>query len=163
MVCAVDLIKGIGICAGMAVPFVEGATGGVVTDFAAKGRAALKLLTEDGLDLVYIHVEAPDESGHRGSYEAKINAVEKIDSDILGLMIPELERRGERFKVLLLPDHPTPVAIKTHIGDPMPFAIYDSARELLPHAAAYSEKDAAETGLFIEKGCELMGSFIKGE
>ena len=163
VVCAVDLIKGLGLCAKMAVPNVPGATGGMVTNYAGKGEAALKLLTEGGCDLVYIHVEAPDESGHRASLKHKISAIEHIDSDILGLLIPELEKRGEEFSVLLLPDHPTPLSLMTHIGDPVPFAIYSSSRGLTPHAAAYSERAAAETGIYEEKGCELMGKFIRGE
>ena len=162
VVCAVDLIKGLGLCADMKVPFVEGATGGVVTDYKSKARAALKLLTEEGCDLVYIHVEAPDESGHKGSLKHKIDAIEHIDSDILGFILPELEKRGEEYSVLLLPDHPTPIAIRTHVADPVPFVIYRSDKEMLPHAAAYSEKDAKETEVFVEEGAELMGEFIKG-
>lgn len=163
VVCAVDLIKGLGLCAGMKVPFVEGATGGVVTNYSGKAEAALKLLVEDGCDLVYIHVEAPDESGHKGSVKCKMDAIEHIDSDILGYILPELELRGEQYSVLLLPDHPTPISLMTHVGDPVPFVIYRSDKELLPHAEVYNEKEAAQTGVFVENGHELMGMFIKGE
>lgn len=118
VICAVDLLKGLGICTGMDVPFVPGATGAKRTDFAAKGKKALELL-DSGLDLVYVHVEAPDESGHAGDVECKVEAIENIDRHILGYLMDNLKARGEDFAVMLLPDHPTPIEIRTHSSDPV--------------------------------------------
>lgn len=155
MVCAVDLLKGLGKCAGMKVPFVPGATGAKRTDFAAKGKAALKLLDE-GCDLVYIHVEAPDESGHAGDLPCKIEAIENIDKNITGFLIEALKARREDFRILFTPDHPTPVSIRTHTPDPVPFVLYDSRCLCSPSAERYTEKDAKQTGLFLSEGPMLM-------
>ena len=159
VICAVDLLKGLGICTGMDVPFVPGATGAKRTDFAAKGKKALELL-DSGLDLVYVHVEAPDESGHAGDVECKVEAIENIDRHILGYLMDNLKARGEDFAVMLLPDHPTPIEIRTHSSDPVPFVLYDSRRECIPRALSYCEAEAEKTGLFIEKGHTLMKKFI---
>lgn len=161
VICAVDLIKGIGGCAGMQTPFVPGATGGMRTDFAAKGRAALQLL-DDGCDLVYIHVEAPDESGHHGDVRCKIDAIEAIDREILEFLMAELSARGEAYRILLTPDHPTPIAIRTHTPDPVPFVLYDSTRDASPCAETYSERSAQATGQFLEEGPMLMQRLISG-
>ena len=160
VICAVDLIRGIGRCAGMRYLPVAGATGGMVTDYAGKAAAALQLLAED-CDLVYIHVEAPDECGHQGDKEAKIRAISALDQEMLGPMLAEMRRRGEPFAVLLTPDHPTPLAVRTHVSDPVPFVIYRSDRELTPHAAAYSEAAAAATGLFLPAGPLLMQTLLQ--
>ena len=159
VICAVDLLKGLGICTGMDVPFVPGATGAKRTDFAAKGKKALELL-DRGLDLVYVHVEAPDESGHEGAVECKVEAIENIDRHILGYLMDNLKARGEDFAVMLLPDHPTPIEIRTHNSDPVPFVLYDSRRKRAPSAPSYCEAEAEKTGLFIEKGHTLMKKFI---
>lgn len=159
VVCAVDLIKGLGICTGMKVPFVPGATGAKRTDFAAKGRMALKMLRED-CELVYIHVEAPDESGHAGDIPCKVDAIEAIDRDVLGYVMDGLRADGEDFAVLLTPDHPTPIEIRTHCADPVPFVLYRSDAERGPHASHYTEKAAASTGLFLPEGPMLMQKLI---
>ena len=155
MVCAVDLLKGLALCAGMEVPFVLGATGGKRTDFAAKGRAALQLL-ESGCDLVYIHIEAPDESGHAGDTACKIEAIEKIDSEIIRFLTDALHARSEDFRLLFTPDHPTPLHLKTHTGNPVPFLLFDSRRPLSPSALRYTEAEAAKTGVFLGEGPLLM-------
>ncbi len=161
VVCAVDLIKGLGLCAGMKVADVEGATGNINTNFEGKAHAALELL--DDADLVYIHVEAPDESGHRGELDNKIKSAERIDRDILGYLLSELKKRGVVHSVMLLPDHPTPMSTRTHAGDPVPFVLYSSEHNSASSAPCYSEKAAAATGVYIDKGCTLMGRFINGE
>jgi len=157
VVCAVDLIKGLGICAGMEVPYVEGATGAKRTDFAAKGRKALELLKSD-VDFVYIHVEAPDESGHAGDIQCKIDAIEAIDKDILGYLEEGLRAAGEDYAIMLLPDHPTPIEIRTHSTDPVPFVLYRSDAER-QGPAVYTEASAAGTGLHVEQGYTLMKKF----
>lgn len=160
MVCAVDLLKGLGKCAGMEVPFVPGATGAKRTDFAAKGFAALQLLNS-GCDLVYIHIEAPDESGHAGDIACKMEAIEKIDKHITGYLMNELQKQGEPFRMLFTPDHPTPIALKTHTADPIPFVLYDSRKRLNPSGERYTESEAAKTGLFLEKGPMLMQMLLE--
>ena len=162
VVCAVDLIKGIGLCAGMRVPHVEGATGAKRTDFAAKGRAALELL-QDGCDLVYIHIEAPDECGHAADTACKIEAIESIDRLVLGYLMEELNKAGEAYCMLLTPDHPTPIALRTHTADPVPFVLYCSERDSAPSAAAYTEAAAAATGLYLSEGPMLMEKLVSSE
>ena len=154
MVCAVDLIRGLGLCAGMRVRTPKGATGGMVTDCRAKGEAALQLL-QDGCDLVYVHIEAPDECGHQGNPTAKVAAIEAIDRDILGYLTDALGAAGEDYRVLVCPDHPTPVSIRTHTAEPIPFMVYDS-RKAAEGAARYTEDEAAKTGLLLPEGPMLM-------
>ena len=155
---AVDLIKGIGITAGLEVINVEGATGNITTNFANKGKAALKALL-DGNDYVYIHVEAADESGHRGEAENKIKSIELIDSDIIGPLLKGLEEAGEDYRIMVMPDHPTPVALKTHTADPVPFIIYDST-DKKDGIEAFTENIASKTGLFLNNGMELSKVFL---
>ncbi len=159
VVCGVDLIRGIGLCAGMHAPYIEGATGAKVTDFAAKGRAALKFLRE-GSDMVYVHVEAPDESGHAGDAKCKVWTIESIDKEILGPLMEGLRADGEDFAVLLTPDHPTPVPVRTHTPDAIPFVLYTSRRNAGPSALAYDEESAKATGLFVAHGPSLMKKLI---
>ncbi len=158
VVCAVDLIRGLGLCAGMKAPLVSGATGGMVTDYAGKADAALKLLQE-GCDLVYIHIEAPDECSHHGNYSAKIAAIEAIDELVLGRIQKALG--DEPYRILLTPDHPTPVARMTHTGDPVPFVLYDNT-EKGSKQRGYSENEARKTGLYLPRGYELMKALIGG-
>ncbi len=158
MVCAVDLLKGIAISAGLKLYEVEGATGGVVTNFLGKGETALKALTE-GNDFVYVHVEAPDESGHQGNIKAKINAIEQIDQNIVGTLFNGLTKLKEDFAIMVLPDHPTPIETRTHAKEPVPFMIY-SSRENLGSNDSYSEKDAEKTKLFVPVGSELIKEFF---
>lgn len=161
VISAVDLIKGIGICAGMKVIEVEGATGNIDTNFRRKGEAALQTLL-DGQDLVYIHVEAPDECGHRGEMENKIRAIELIDEEIVGPLLQGLEAAHEEYSILVMPDHPTPLAIKTHISDPVPYVLYRSAKPVDSGISTYTEETASGTGIYVERGCDLMKKLLEG-
>ena len=156
VISAVDLIKGIGICAGMEVLDVPGATGNINTNFAGKAETALKGL-ENGLDYVYIHIEAPDEASHQGELKTKIKAIEKID-EILGQILQRLKIR-EEFKVMVLPDHPTPMRTRTHSSDPVPFVIYDSRAEKRENRK-FNEETAAQAPLVIDEGHKLMDYFL---
>ncbi len=157
MISAVDLLKGIGKFANMSVVEVEGATGYIDTNFKGKAEAAVKALA-DGQDFVYIHVEAPDECGHRNEVQNKVKSLEIIDKEILGAILPELDKYDD-YKVMILPDHPTPLALKTHTSDPVPFMIYTKSVKV-DGKASFNEETAKETGLFIEKGPSLMKYFI---
>lgn len=151
MISAVDLLKGIAVGAGMRVIEVEGATGGLETNYEGKAMAAVRALTEDGCDFVYVHVEAPDEMGHQGSIEKKIQAIEALDARVIRVVCEEMEKRGEAYRMLIMPDHPTPIRVRTHTTDPVPFLLYDSRHEAacgLP----YSERNAASTGLLVQQG-----------
>ena len=156
---AVDLIKGIGITAGLDVINVEGATGNITTNFANKGKAALKALL-DGKDYVYIHVEAPDECGHRGEIENKIKSIELIDRDIIGPLTEGLKNAGEDFTILVMPDHPTPIITKTHARDAVPFMIYRSNKPA-EGVDSFDEESAKETGLYVPNGPELAKMFME--
>lgn len=160
VISAVDLIKGIGLCAGMKVIEVEGATGNIDTNFKGKGEAALKTLL-DGQDLVYIHVEAPDECGHHGDLEGKIQAIERIDQDIVGPLLKGLEAAGEDYSILVMPDHPTPISIKTHISDPIPYLLYCSTDVTDSGIDTYTEKTGKSTGVYVEPGYLLMQQLLK--
>lgn len=155
VISAVDLIKGIGICAGMNVIEVEGATGNIDTNFKGKGEAALKTLL-DGQDLVYIHVEAPDECGHHGDLEGKIRAIELIDELVMAPLLEGLRAAGEEYSILVMPDHPTPLAIKTHISDPVPYLLYRSTQQMESGVGVYTEKAAMATGHYVPQGQKLM-------
>lgn len=162
VISAVDLIKGIGLCAGMKVIEVEGATGNIDTNFKGKGEAALKTLL-NGQDLVYIHVEAPDECGHHGDLEGKIQAIERIDQDIVGPLLKGLEEAGEDYSILVMPDHPTPISIKTHISDPIPYLLYCSTDVTDSGIDTYTEKTGKSTGVYVEPGYLLMQQLLKIE
>lgn len=161
VVCAVDLIKGIGFCAGMNVPDVKGATGALDTDYCAKRDAAINEL-KNGADLVYIHVEAPDECGHQGKVNDKIKAIENIDEYILSGVLEYLRSINEPFRVLLLPDHPTPISARTHIRAPVPFVLYDSENEINSGIDVYSERSGENSGCYIDYGTKLMELLIGG-
>ena len=139
VISAVDLIKGIGKCAGMDVIEVEGATGNVHTNFDGKAQAAVKALRE-GADFVYVHVEAPDECGHRAELENKVLSIELIDEKIIGYIEDEMKKDGEDYRFLILPDHPTPIALRTHTMDPVPYIMYDSTNEVDNNVISYDEK-----------------------
>lgn len=160
VISAVDLIKGIAVLAGMNSIDVEGANGNHDTNYKGKADAAFDALTKDGSDFVYIHLEGPDECGHRGEADNKKYAVEMIDEKIIGYLKKRLEDAGIEYKMMILPDHPTPIKLKTHVSDPIPFIIYDPSNETV-HDRRYTEKEAGETGLYIEKGYELMSRFLK--
>ena len=160
VISAVDLIKGIAKCAGMNSIDVEGATGNCETNWDGKARAALDALLS-GSDFVYIHMEAPDEMGHQGLPEKKKYAVETIDKKVVKFLKDELEKRGIDYRMMILPDHPTPIKLKTHVSDPVPYIIYDSTNETDDNESlSYTENDAKKTGVYIEKGYTLMNRFL---
>ena len=154
VISAVDLIHGIGLGLGMRSIPVENITGNYHTDFAAKGRAAMKALQE-GLDFVYIHVEAPDECGHQNQLAEKVWSIEQIDAQIVGPVLSYLEGCGENFSVLLLPDHATPLALRTHTDDAVPFAMWHKGQQT-DSGLRYTEQEAETTGLFVSKAHRLM-------
>ncbi|MBQ9994877.1 MAG: cofactor-independent phosphoglycerate mutase [Clostridia bacterium] len=158
IISAVDLIKGIGICANCDVIDVEGATGNFATNYTGKANAAINAF-ENGCDLVYVHVEAPDECGHRGEADVKVAAVEKIDAEILAPVLAYLEGCGDDFRILVLPDHPTPIAIRTHSSDPVPFFLYDPAKTT-EGVSSYSEAECAQKDFFIPDGSTLLSHMI---
>ena len=150
MISAVDLLKGIAVGTEMDNITVEGANGGLHTNYGGKAEAAVKALTEDGYDFVYVHIEAPDEMGHQGSTDDKIKAIELIDDLVIGPVAEGLEQAGEDYRMLILPDHPTPVRVRTHTGDPVPYMLYDSTNAVKGQDE-YSERTAQKTGIFREK------------
>lgn len=158
IVSAVDLLKGIGICAGIQVPEVKGATGYIDTDFEGKTNAGIEAF-KNGVDLVYLHFEAPDECGHRGEVENKVKAIELIDRRCLKLMLNYLQESGEDYRILIMPDHPTPLDIKTHSSEPVPYMIYDS-RVQKDGVSCFTEVNAESTGLFVERGPEIMKKLL---
>lgn len=157
VVSAVDLLKGIGICANMEIPFVEGATGYIDTNFQGKAAAAIKAY-ESGCDLVYIHVEAPDECGHRGEAENKVKAIELIDEKIAAPVLDYLKKQGD-FRVLVMPDHPTPLSIMTHSSDAVPYLIYDSRKE--KQGADTFTEETAKAGEYVEHGPHIMEMLLE--
>ena len=159
IVCAVDLIKGIGLCAGMEVIDVEGATGNFQTNYRGKADGAIKAF-HDGAEFVYVHVEAPDECGHQGDADSKVRSIELIDSEILSPVYEYLNATGEDFKIMILPDHPTPVKYRTHTIDPVPFMIYSSA-EKQSGVDCFTEESAKEKDFYIPEGHKLLGLLIK--
>ena len=158
VISAVDLVKGIGILAGMQVIEVEGATGNYDTNFAGKATAALDALL-GGLDFVYIHMEAPDECGHQGDVKHKIYSIEQIDEKVVAPLCAGLRKAGEKFRMLICPDHPTPIAVRTHVSDPVPYLLYDSGKRGAG-APAYDEDSAAQMGVFVGMGWELMKKLL---
>lgn len=159
VISAVDLIKGIAKCAGMTSIDVEGATGNCETNWVGKAHAALDAIL-DGYDFVYLHMEAPDEMGHQGKPEKKKKAVETIDKVVVSFLRDELQKRGIDYRMLIMPDHPTPISLKTHVSDPVPYIIYDSTNESDGSGLTYTEKNGESTGVFIEKGYTLMDKFL---
>lgn len=155
MISAVDLLKGIAVGAGMKVIEVEGANGGLHTNYEGKAMAAVNALCNDGYDFAYIHVEAPDEMGHQGSMERKLLAVEYLDKKVIQVVKEQLEARGEEFRLLVLPDHPTPICLRTHVGEPVPFLLYDSTDKKTSDLL-YNEKDAKKSGIYIENGYKII-------
>ena len=158
MISAVDLLKGIGILSGMKVIEVEGATGNYDTNFKGKADACLKAL-EGGADFCYIHMEAPDECGHHGDTDKKIFSIEQIDKEVVKYVKSELDKKGEDYSMLILPDHPTPLNTMTHASDPVPYVLYRS-NEVKKGAVSYTENNAKNSGVFIESGEELMKKFL---
>ena len=160
MISAVDLLKGIAVGAGMDVVEVPGATGSLDTNYEGKAEAAVKALLEDGKDFVYVHVEGPDEMGHQGSIDHKILSIEYLDSRLIALVKKAMDESGEDYRMLVLPDHPTPIRCRTHTSNPVPYVLYDSTNEQ-KKAAHYNEKEAAATCIFEPDGYKLMDEFLK--
>ena len=158
VISAVDLIKGIGICAGLKSIDVEGATGNIHTNFEGKAQAALKEL-ESGQDFVYLHIEAPDECGHQNDIENKVRSIELIDEKVLGILLKGLEK-FEDYRILLLPDHPTPLSLRTHTSDPVPYVLYQKCVDKVSGVSGYDEFQATYSNLFISEGHKLMDYFL---
>ena len=156
MISAVDLLKGIAVGTDMYNITVEGANGGLHTNYEGKAQAAVDALLKEGYDFAYIHVEAPDEMGHQGSVEKKIKAIEYLDARVIALVKAALDASGEDYRMLILPDHPTPICVKTHTSNPVPYLLYDSRRQE-SHDWKYNEEEAMAGGKLVEKGHELMG------
>lgn len=160
MISAVDLLKGIAVGAGMKVVEVEGANGGLNTNYEGKADAAVKALLDDDCDFAYIHLEAPDEMGHQGSYERKVQAIENLDKRIIKRVVEKMENFGGDFRMLVLPDHPTPVSIRTHIGDPVPYMLYDSTNKL-SKSWNYNEKEAEASGNYVDEGYKIIDKLFE--
>lgn len=160
MISAVDLLKGIAMGSGMEVLQVPGANGGLDTNYEGKAEAAVKAVLEDGFDFVYIHVEAPDEMGHMGSVDRKIQAIENLDRRLLAIVRRKMDASGEPYRLMVLPDHPTPVRLRTHTSNPVPYVIYDSTCQQRK-IGRYSEQEAALTGEYEPEGWRLMDTFLQ--
>ena len=159
MVSAVDLLKGIAVGAGMKVYQVPGATGSIDTNFEGKAQAAIDALTKDGCDFVYVHVEAPDEMGHQGLLKEKIRSIEYLDRRLIAPVKKAMEDAGEDFRMLVLPDHPTPIRLRTHTGDPVPYVLYDSTRQR-KSIQKYTEAEAEATGNYEPNGYRLIDRLL---
>ncbi len=164
MISAVDLLKGIAVGASMKVVEVEGANGGLHTNYAGKAQAAIDALTKDNCDFVYVHLEGPDEMGHQGSVERKVQAIEWLDEKIVKPIVDGLNAAGEDFRMLILPDHPTPICIRTHSSDPVPYVLYDSvtaAGNAKEHDWNYNEREAKESGNFVAEGHTIIDKLLE--
>ncbi len=160
VISAVDLIKGIGVCSGLDSIEVEGATGTIKTNFEGKAGAAIEAF-KSGNEFVYIHLEAPDECAHQGSMAEKIESLELIDQKITKPVVEYLQSTGESFRVMVLPDHPTPVCIRTHSGEPVPYVLYDSREDLGHKDNKYSEESGKSSGIHFTDGYKLTEHFFK--
>lgn len=159
MISAVDLLKGIAVGAGMHVVQVPGATGSLDTNYIGKANAAVKALLEDNQDFVYIHVEAPDEMGHQGNVHHKVQSIELIDKNIVAVVKKALDDAKVDYRILVLPDHPTPICMRTHTSDPVPYVLYDSTN-VMNNEIQFTEKSAAATGIYQPDGYRLMDLLI---
>lgn len=155
MISAVDLLKGIAVGAGMDNIFVEGANGGLHTNYEGKADAAVKALLEEGYDFAYIHVEAPDEMGHQGVVQDKVAAIEYVDGRVLSRIVDAMYASEEDYRILVLPDHPTPICVRTHTGEPVPYLLYDS-RTKQDGIHIYNEKEAAKSRHIWKDGYRLI-------
>ena len=160
VISAVDLVKGIGMGAGMKVIEVEGATANYNTKFAGQAKAAVEALA-DGADYVYIHMEAPDECGHQGDVKHKIYSIEQIDEKVVKYIIEAMEEKGWDYSVLIMPDHPTPLGLKTHVSDPVPYVLY--RRGDGGSGVTSDEENAKASGVYYKSGEELARHFLQGE
>ena len=174
MISAVDLLKGIAVGASMKVIEVEGANGGLHTNYEGKAQAAVDVLTKDNYDFVYVHLEGPDEMGHQGSVERKIQAIEWLDERIVKPIVEGLEAAGEDFRMLILPDHPTPICIRTHSSEPVPYVLYDSTKCGMPedgsdtdavkcneHDWNYNEREAEASGNYVAEGHKIIDRLLE--
>ena len=162
MISAVDLLKGIAVGADMKVIAVEGANGGLNTNYEGKCNAAFDALTQKECDFVYIHVEAPDEMGHQGSPERKVKSIENIDARIIAPLCEKLSNEGIDFRMLVLPDHPTPCRLRTHTSNPVPYMLFDSTKDL-QNSLVYGETDAQKSGIYVENGYTLINKLLENE
>lgn len=160
MISAVDLLKGIAIGAGMKVIEVPGADGTLHTNYAGKAQAAVDALLKDGYDFAYIHVEAPDEMGHQGNLANKIEAIESLDSKVVRTVVEGMRAAGEPYRLLIMPDHPTPIRCRTHTSGPVPFLLYDSTREQ-KRIGFYNEAEAEDSGIFYPEGYRLIDTLLE--
>jgi 2,3-bisphosphoglycerate-independent phosphoglycerate mutase len=159
MISAVDLLKGIAVGAGMKVIEVPGADGTLHTNYEGKAMAAVKALLIDNYDFVYIHVEAPDEMGHQGSIPKKIQSIEYLDQRVIKPVMEEMEKAGADYRLLLMPDHPTPIRCRTHTSDPVPYLLYDSRYEQ-KHSWHYSEEEAGKSGNVVREGYTVINKLF---
>ena len=159
MISAVDLLKGIAVGAEMKVIDVPGANGSLHTNYEGKALAAVQAVLQGGCDFAYIHVEAPDEMGHQGSVEKKIAAIEALDQRVVALVKQKMDASGEPYRLLIMPDHPTPIRCRTHTSSPVPYILYDSTKEH-KRLSRYCEKEAASTGIYEPEGYKLMEKFL---
>lgn len=160
MISAVDLLKGIAVGAGMEVCQVPGATGSIDTNYEGKAQAAIDALLRDGCDYVYIHVEAPDEMGHQGRTQDKVKSIEYLDSRLIARVKQAMEDAKEDFRMLVLPDHPTPIRLRTHTSDPVPYLLYDSTRQLKKRER-FTEEAARNAGNFEPNGYRLLEKLME--
>lgn len=160
MISAVDLLKGIAVGADMARIIVEGANGGLHTNYEGKADAAIHALLEDGYDFAYVHVEAPDEMGHMGSMTDKITAIENVDGRVVARITEAMDRSGEDYRLMILPDHPTPICVRTHTSEPVPYMIYDS-RKAIDGIHTYNEKEAAKSTCIWKDGYRLIDHLLE--
>lgn len=162
MISAVDLLKGIAVGAGMKTIIVPGANGTLETNYEGKAQAAVDTLVKDGQDFVYIHVEAPDEMGHQGSIERKIKSIEYLDQRLIRPVKEGLDAAGEDYRMMILPDHPTPIKVRTHTSDPVPYLLYDSTAPEA-HEWHYNEKEAKASGNYIAEGHKGLDHLLERE
>lgn len=160
MISAVDLLKGIAVGAGMKVCQVEGATGSINTNWEGKAQAAVDALLKDGYDFAYIHLEAPDEMAHQGLLEEKVRSIEYLDSRIIAPVRAAMEEAGQAYRMLVLPDHPNLLRLRTHTGDPVPYVLYDSTQRRV-FSRHYTEAEARSTGIFEPQGHKLLERFLR--
>ena len=162
MISAVYILKGLGVGTGMRIIQVPGATGGLETNYEGKAEAAVKALLKDGYDFAYVHIEAPDEMGHMGSVEKKIQAIENIDRSVVRIIRDQLDVSGEDYRMLILPDHPTPIRVRTHTADPVPYLLYDSTKKE-HHTWKYNEREGLLSGNDAGAGPNIMPKLFGGK
>lgn len=160
MISAVDLLKGIAVGTGMTNKTVEGANGTLHTNYRGKAMTAVEALLKEGYDFAYIHIEAPDEMGHQGSISKKIKAIESIDHEIVQVIVEQMQQAKEGYRMLILPDHPTPIRLRTHTADPVPYLLYDNTREL-KKIQYYNEKEANLNEIYKKEGWHLIDELLE--